>query len=156
MNTMTETATNPNGHIANMFKALTENLFEKKNIDCDNHEFEFIDLIGSFCTKCNLAYGVECLHPNCKVHYCKKHSLSYPSLNNENTFKNVVNDMTDDIYVLHLGHDGVIDGDEKDIHKVLTYKGLKIVEYCGYYMDSDILNIFEDEKYSHITFVPIL
>lgn len=112
-------------------------------------------MLGTFCKYCDIGYGVECLHPNCKEHYCKKHHLSYPAVNNENTFATVAKDMTDDIYIVHLGHDGVINGEKTDVHKVLSYSGLKIVEYCGYYMNGDIVDIFDDEKYNHIKFVPI-
>ncbi len=123
--------------------------------ECD-HDFEFIDCFGTFCKKCQIGYGVECLHPECKVHNCDKHSLSYPALDNENAFSTVDEDMTDDIYCLHLGHDGIIDGKVEDIHRVLSHPGLKIVEYCGYYTDAKVTNIFDSDRYSHITFTPIL
>ena len=121
--------------------------------ECESHEFEFISFCGSFCKTCGIGYGVECLHPECKVHYCKKHGLGYPSVNNSNTFATVVEDMNEDIYVLSLGHDGVINGKDEDIHKVFSYPNLKIVEYCGYYTDENIGEIMD--KYSNINFVPI-
>ena len=119
------------------------------------HNFEFIDCFGTFCTKCDLEYGIECLHPKCEIHKCGKHSLGYHSLIEGVTFTTVDIDMTDDIYVLHLGHDGVTDGKSECVHKVLSYPGLKIVEYCGYYMSDDVVEIFENNNYSHIKFVPI-
>ena len=128
------------------------------NIDsynCD-HEFEFEECFGTFCKKCDIGYGVECLHPECKIHSCDKHNLSYPSIDNENTFSTVAEDMTDNIYHLHLGHDGVIDGEIKDIHKVLSFPGLNIVEYCGYYTSKNVTDMFESGKYSRITFTPII
>lgn len=122
--------------------------------ECE-HNFEFVECFGTFCTKCDIGYGVECLHPECKVHHCSKHNLDYYALIEGVTFATVVDDMTDDIYVLHLGHDGVTEGDTKDVHKVLSYPGLKIVEYCGYYISEDVEEIFESDNYSHIEFVPI-
>ncbi len=123
-----------------------------------NHKYEFIGLLGWFCKNCELPYGVECLHPRCKKHNCELHSLSFPDVNNENTFENVVSRMTDDIYILHLGHDGVITGKDSDIHEVLSHSGLKIVQYCAYYTADNVWNIFKGKdytQYKHITFVPI-
>ncbi len=155
--TMSAEASDPNSTSAKIIKALTDKLFVPTNVDpteCD-HEFEFVDCMGTFCAKCHIGYGIECLHPECKVHHCNKHSLSYPACNNDNTFSTVAEDMTNDIYVIHLGHDGVISGNIEDVHKVLSYEGLKIVEYCGYYTDNDVIGVFEDDKYNHITFTPI-
>jgi hypothetical protein len=120
-----------------------------------NHEFEFIECFGTFCKHCKIGYGVECLHPECKIRNCKKHNLDYPTFSNEIKFDQVEKDMANDIYCLSLGHDGVIFGDENDVRKVLSYSGLKVVEYCGYYMDDKITDIFGESLYNHITFVPI-
>ena len=141
------------------FIMTSENIPEKEIVSIDScecdHDFEFIECFGTFCKKCQIGYGVECLYPKCKVHHCNKHSLSYETFS-EHTFSAVDKNMTDDIYCLHLGHDGVIDGKVEDIHRVLSYPGLKIVEYCGYYTDTSVIDIFDSDRYSHITFNPIL
>ena len=118
------------------------------------HDFQFIECFGFFCTKCDIGYGELCLHPECDVYRCTKHSLIYPAFS-EGTFVTVNEYMNDEIYVLNLGHDGIIDGPLEDVHKVLSYPGLKIVEFCGYYTSKDIVNIFDNERYNHITFTPI-
>ncbi len=131
-----------------------QDTFLPPTMECE-HVFRFVPCIGSYCKNCDIPYGVECLHPSCKIHHCEKHSLSYDSVNNAKTFADVVKDMTDDIYVLHLAHDGVISGTDDDVRKVLSFKGLKIVEYCYYYTELNVLSMFEDKKFSHIKFVPI-
>ena len=57
---------------------------EEPKVDQHNceHEFEFVDFCGHFCKKCDIGYGVECLHPECKVHNCDKHNLGYEAVNN--------------------------------------------------------------------------
>jgi hypothetical protein len=71
------------------------------------HSFEFVPLCGTYCTKCHIPYGIECLHPDCKVHNCEIHMLKYDAFE-EKDYGGVNADMTDDIYLLHLGHDGVL------------------------------------------------
>lgn len=122
-------------------------------MDC-NHEFENIELLGTFCKNCHIAYGVECLKPDCRILNCEKHNLIYSTFEDAE-FDQVEKDMNNDIYCLHLGHDGVICGNEVDVRKVLSYSGLKIVEYCGYYMNDKIIDIFDENGYKHIKFVPI-
>ena len=116
------------------------------------HNYEFYPCIGHLCTKCHIAYGVECVKPGCGVNHCEKHVLSYPALCGR-TFANVVDDMTDDIYLLNLAHDGVTKGTDEDVRKVLAFPSLKVVEYCGYYIAENVWKIFEEEQYKHIEFV---
>ena len=151
--TMTSIATDPTSFAAKIQQSMIKPSGVDQN-EC-NHEFEFIDCVGAFCAKCQIPYGVECLHPKCKVHYCTVHTLCYAAVNNENTFETVAADMTNNIYVLHLGHDGVIYGKDSDVRKVLSHSSLKMVEYCGYHTADNITNIFEEEDYKHITFTPI-
>lgn len=127
-----------------------------RQLNC-KHDFKFVECFGTFCSKCDIGYGVECLNPECKEHNCGKHNLMYDVFANERgiTFDNVVQDMNDDIYLLSLGHDGVIEGKVEDVRIVLSYKNLKIVQYCGYYMEECIEEIFESGKYPQIDFVPI-
>ncbi len=107
-----------------------------------NHKYEFIGLVGWFCKNCKLPYGEECLNPECKKLKCEVHSLSYPAVDYRFTFKDVASVMTDDIYILDLGHDGVITGKDFDIHDALSHSGLKIVQYCGYYTADNITDVF--------------
>lgn len=118
------------------------------------HEFEFIHCRGSFCKHCDIPFGVKCLHPECKMHDCETHNLIFDDCI-EGKFKKVVKKMTKDIYFLCLGHDGIISGKDDDVHKVLSFPGLKRVEFCGYYTDDNVLNIFKDKKYKHIEFIKI-
>lgn len=151
--TMSHQATDPNGGSARVTSAFMDMMFGKIDVDQTDckHVFEFVDCMGTFCVKCRIGYGVECLHPDCKVHHCDVHKLVFPVFSEE-TFADVAEQMNDDIYIINLGHDGVKSGDDEDVHTVLSYPGLKIVEYCGYYTDENVCEIFKDEKYEHITF----
>jgi len=112
------------------------------------------DISEDFCTKCSIEFGDVCFRPGCPVVGCKKHKLLfYPCL--ETSYGDVVGFMNDEIVLLHLGHDGVTWGEDADVRKVLSFKGLKRVEYCGYYSNENVTNVFKEKAYSHITFVPI-
>lgn len=126
--------------------------------ECGEHDFQFVDFLGSFCTKCDIAFGVECLDPNCKDHYCSRHNLDCEVFTKQN-YGDVADMMTNDTKFLHLGHDGVGANCEKDIQglrRMLGFPNLKRVDYCGYYSRDYFYDIIKENCYNHIEFVPIL
>ena len=77
---------------------------EKANINSCQHEFQFIDCLGTFCKHCSVSYGKFCVNPKCAESDCSVHMIEFPDLCEEAlTFKNVSEKMTDDIYRLYLG-----------------------------------------------------
>lgn len=170
--------------IKELVKKIMETTIDTEN--CEEHQYVFIDCMGTYCENCGIAFGEECLHPDCKVHDCKKHMLifkafapsescpdykgqlygddyeehlnscdyceKYQSQDWKMEFDDVVKVMNDDIAYVHLGHDGVTDGNIEDVKKFLSFKGLKYVEYCCYYTDNNIVNLFKEDKYKHIMF----
>ena len=127
---------------------------------CEDHDFQFVPTAGAFCSKCNIAYGVECLKPGCRTHYCKDHNLTYDLFCGERdenplTYANVLSDMRDNIYCIHLAHCGIAWGEDEDIRKVFSFPNLRIVEYCDYTTDEKIYDIMDEFK-DKVTFVPIL
>ena len=123
--------------------------------NCEVHDFQFYPFTGTFCSKCNIEYGVECLKPGCKKHECKTHALSYDVFT-QKTYADVLNDMTSETYAIHLAHDGVTSGEDNDIRKVFDHPNLKIVEYCGYYTDGNVCRIIDEiADNGDIKFVPI-
>jgi len=148
------------GRSMNISKALLE-VTEKAEIspeDCEEHDFQFYELMGTFCTKCHIPFGVECLHPDCKEHECEKHMLFYEAFSEEN-YGDVANQMTENTAFVHLGHDGVgcnCKADEEGLRRLLSFKNLKRLEYCDYYSHSYFYDIIEEDQYKHINFVGIL
>lgn len=126
---------------------------QRKQDSCEEHDFQFVPCFGTFCKKCDVGYGVHCLKDSCGKRDCTLHNLDYEPFCGK-TYGDVVEDMTDEISYLCLGHDGVIEGEDEDVRKVLFFGGLETVQYCGYYTADNVTDIFEEEQYSHIKFVP--
>lgn len=129
--------------------------------DCGAHEYEELtddgDYIGTYCKKCGIEMGIECFHPECRktLQECDKHTVTGKVFSTEN-YGNIADKMTDDTYCIFLGHDGVGCNCEMDIEglrRMLSFKGLRRVSYCGYYSPGYFYDIIEEAQYSHIEFV---
>ena len=136
---------------------LVKNMMEEVLEECDEHNFEFVTCLGTFCTNCNIPFGEECLYPGCKIRDCGTHMLVYNAFEEKN-YGDVANEMTTQIAFLHLGHDGVGCNNGPDIEgleKLLSFKNIRRIEYCGYYSPDYFLDTIKEEKYKDIEFVPI-
>lgn len=151
---MTMTMTDSNSIYRKMYKAFGIESCNDDVVKACDHTYNFFNCVGTFCTKCSIEYGTVCLHPDCNELECSKHKVCILAVH-DYTFKDVVSMMSDDTYILHLGHDGVIDGCDEDIRRTLSYKSLKVVEYCGYYTEQNVLDIYNEPAFSHIRFTPI-
>lgn len=96
----------------------------------------------------------ECPHPKCRQINCNKHTFYIPPLNDDDiTMRELSYRLTDDIYLLNLGHDGVVEGKDEDVRRVLSHKGLRIVLYCGYNTRDNVRKVFQEPAFRHINFI---
>jgi hypothetical protein len=125
--------------------------------ECGEHDFQFYDLVGTFCSKCDLPFGEECLDSGCRQIKCNKHMLFCKAFSKE-SYGDVANRIGHETAYIHLGHAGVGTNCKKDVdglRKLLSSKNLKRLEFCGYYSDEYFYDIIDEDQYKHISFVPI-
>lgn len=124
--------------------------------NCDEHDFVFYDLMGTYCSQCGIPFGSECLNPGCKQIDCDKHMLVYNS-SGEVKYGNVADAVSGtDIQYIHLAHDGVGcygKDDPEGLRRLLNNSQIKRIEYCGYYSPGYFYEI--SDEYKDILFVPI-